>query len=29
MTSLCKNFDVQKIDDIIALIALYRPVRWS
>ena len=25
MTSLCKNFDVQKIDDIIALIALYRP----
>jgi DNA polymerase-3 subunit alpha len=25
MTSLCKNFDVQKIEDIIALIALYRP----
>ncbi|CAN5639704.1 DNA polymerase III subunit alpha [soil metagenome] len=25
MTSLCKNFDVQKIDDVIALIALYRP----
>ena len=25
MTSLCKNFDVQKVDDIIALIALYRP----
>ena len=25
MTNLCKNFDVQKIDDIIALIALYRP----
>ncbi|MEP6776883.1 MAG: DNA polymerase III subunit alpha [Chthoniobacterales bacterium] len=25
MTNLCRNFDVQKIDDIIALIALYRP----
>jgi DNA polymerase-3 subunit alpha len=25
MTSLCKNFDVQRIEDIIALIALYRP----
>ncbi|HEV8184907.1 MAG TPA: DNA polymerase III subunit alpha, partial [Chthoniobacterales bacterium] len=25
MTSLCKNFDVQKIDDVIALIALFRP----
>ncbi len=25
MTSLCKNFDIARIEDIIALIALYRP----
>ena len=29
MMNLCRQFDVNRIEDIIALIALYRPGRWS